>query len=86
MPQATLVLLRHGQSEWNEKNLFTGWVDVDLTELGRSEAVAGGEQLRAAGLLLMCSTPRCSSAPSARRSWRSTRRAASGFPCGGRGG
>ncbi|HEY3833995.1 MAG TPA: phosphoglyceromutase [Acidimicrobiia bacterium] len=50
MPEATLVLLRHGQSEWNELNLFTGWVDVDLTELGRTEAVAGGEQLRAAGL------------------------------------
>ncbi|HEY1737729.1 MAG TPA: 2,3-diphosphoglycerate-dependent phosphoglycerate mutase [Acidimicrobiia bacterium] len=50
MSEATLVLLRHGQSEWNELNLFTGWVDVDLTELGRSEAVAGGEQLRAAAL------------------------------------
>jgi 2,3-bisphosphoglycerate-dependent phosphoglycerate mutase len=50
VPNATLVLLRHGQSEWNEKNLFTGWVDVDLTELGRAEAVAGGEQLRAAKL------------------------------------
>ena len=32
----TLVLLRHGQSEWNEKNLFTGWVDVPLTEKGLS--------------------------------------------------
>ena len=32
---ATLVLLRHGQSDWNAKNLFTGWVDVDLTEKGR---------------------------------------------------
>src|ERR1700682_3574295 len=31
----TLVLLRHGQSEWNRKNLFTGWVDVDLTDMGR---------------------------------------------------
>jgi 2,3-bisphosphoglycerate-dependent phosphoglycerate mutase len=46
----TLVLLRHGQSEWNERNLFTGWVDVDLTDLGRSEAARGGAQLRAAGL------------------------------------
>src|SRR5688572_14465080 len=47
----TLVLLRHGESTWNAKNLFTGWVDVDLTEKGRAEAVRGGEQLRAAGLL-----------------------------------
>ena len=42
----TLVLLRHGESEWNAKNLFTGWVDVDLTEKGRAEAVRGGELLR----------------------------------------
>ena len=40
-----LILLRHGQSEWNEKNLFTGWVDVDLTDLGRAEAIRGGELL-----------------------------------------
>ncbi|MFL6172640.1 MAG: phosphoglyceromutase, partial [Marmoricola sp.] len=48
---ATLILLRHGESEWNEKNLFTGWVDVRLTEKGRAEAVRGGEQLAEAGLL-----------------------------------
>ncbi len=47
----TLVLLRHGESEWNAKNLFTGWVDVDLTEKGRAEAVRGGELLVGAGLL-----------------------------------
>jgi 2,3-bisphosphoglycerate-dependent phosphoglycerate mutase len=47
----TLILLRHGESEWNAKNLFTGWVDVDLTEKGRSEAIAAGDQLREAGLL-----------------------------------
>ncbi len=47
----TLVLLRHGESEWNAKNLFTGWVDVDLTPKGRAEAVAGGELLVAEGLL-----------------------------------
>ena len=47
----TLVLLRHGESDWNAKNLFTGWVDVDLTDKGRAEAVRGGEQLKAAGLL-----------------------------------
>ncbi|WP_372729230.1 phosphoglyceromutase [Nocardioides sp.] len=47
----TLILLRHGESEWNAKNLFTGWVDVDLTEKGRAEAIRGGQQLVAAGLL-----------------------------------
>jgi 2,3-bisphosphoglycerate-dependent phosphoglycerate mutase len=47
----TLVLLRHGESEWNAKNLFTGWVDVDLTEKGRAEAVRGGELLVEAGIL-----------------------------------
>ncbi len=47
----TLVLLRHGESEWNAQNLFTGWVDVDLTPKGRDEAVAGGELLVAEGLL-----------------------------------
>src|SRR4051812_33861025 len=43
-----LVLLRHGQSEWNLKNLFTGWVDVDLTDQGRDEARRGGTDLAAA--------------------------------------
>ena len=47
----TLVLLRHGESEWNAKNLFTGWVDVALTEKGRGEAVRGGELMREAGIL-----------------------------------
>ena len=47
----TLVLLRHGESDWNAKNLFTGWVDVDLNDKGRREAVHGGELLREAGLL-----------------------------------
>ncbi|MFC7401967.1 phosphoglyceromutase [Citricoccus sp. GCM10030269] len=46
-----LVLLRHGQSDWNQKNLFTGWVDVPLTAKGREEAVRGGELLAAEGLL-----------------------------------
>jgi len=41
----TLVLLRHGESDWNAKNLFTGWVDVDLTEKGEQQAVRGGELL-----------------------------------------
>jgi 2,3-bisphosphoglycerate-dependent phosphoglycerate mutase len=47
----TLVLLRHGESEWNAKNLFTGWVDVALSDLGREQAVAGGRMLAEAGLL-----------------------------------
>ncbi|OMH23500.1 phosphoglyceromutase [Tersicoccus phoenicis] len=47
----TLILLRHGQSDWNEKNFFTGWVDVPLTDLGRTEAVQGGELLAQRGLL-----------------------------------
>jgi 2,3-bisphosphoglycerate-dependent phosphoglycerate mutase len=47
----TLVLLRHGESEWNALNLFTGWVDVALSEKGRAEAARGGEQLRDAGIL-----------------------------------
>ncbi|MEO7351508.1 MAG: phosphoglyceromutase [Marmoricola sp.] len=47
----TLILLRHGESDWNAKNLFTGWVDVALTDKGRAEAIAGGEQLVEAGLL-----------------------------------
>jgi 2,3-bisphosphoglycerate-dependent phosphoglycerate mutase len=47
----TLILLRHGQSTWNAENRFTGWVDVDLTDKGRAEAVSGGEQLKEAGLL-----------------------------------
>ncbi|GHC66462.1 2,3-bisphosphoglycerate-dependent phosphoglycerate mutase [Limoniibacter endophyticus] len=46
----TLVLVRHGQSEWNLKNLFTGWRDVDLTEQGRAEAKDAGERLKAKGL------------------------------------
>ncbi len=44
-----LVLLRHGQSTWNRDNRFTGWHDVDLTELGRGEAKKGGQALKEAG-------------------------------------
>ncbi|HEY9390214.1 MAG TPA: phosphoglyceromutase [Mycobacteriales bacterium] len=47
----TLVLLRHGESDWNRRNLFTGWVDVDLSEAGEAEARHGGELLAQAGLL-----------------------------------
>ena len=45
-----LVLVRHGQSEWNLKNLFTGWRDVDLSEQGVAEAKAAGQRLKAEGL------------------------------------
>ena len=48
---ATLILLRHGESEWNAKNLFTGWVDVDINEKGIGEAKRGAELLKAEGLL-----------------------------------
>jgi 2,3-bisphosphoglycerate-dependent phosphoglycerate mutase len=46
----TLVLLRHGESEWNSKGLFTGWVDVGLSEVGAQEAANGGRLLAASGL------------------------------------
>jgi 2,3-bisphosphoglycerate-dependent phosphoglycerate mutase len=45
-----LVLVRHGESEWNLKNLFTGWKDIDLTEVGIAEARAAGRRLKAMGL------------------------------------
>jgi 2,3-bisphosphoglycerate-dependent phosphoglycerate mutase len=51
MSVGTLILLRHGESEWNAKNLFTGWVDVDLSAKGEAEARRGGELLRETGLL-----------------------------------
>lgn len=44
-----IVLMRHGESQWNLENRFTGWVDVDLTEKGRAEAAAAGDLLRAEG-------------------------------------
>jgi 2,3-bisphosphoglycerate-dependent phosphoglycerate mutase len=47
----TLILLRHGNSEWNRKNLFTGWVDVRLSEQGIAEATRAGELLAESGLL-----------------------------------
>ena len=46
----TLVLVRHGQSEWNKKNLFTGWKDPDLTEQGVAEAIEAGKVLNEEGL------------------------------------
>src|SRR5262245_28037585 len=54
MSDRLLVLVRHGQSEWNLKNLFTGWKDVDLTEQGVAEARAAGRKLNAQGLKFDC--------------------------------
>ncbi|NBW73821.1 MAG: phosphoglyceromutase [Microbacteriaceae bacterium] len=50
MAEYTLILLRHGNSVWNQQNLFTGWVDVDLSNLGRQEAQRAGELLAQSGL------------------------------------
>ena len=50
MTDRVLVLVRHGESEWNLKNLFTGWKDIDLTEKGIAEARAAGRKLKAQGL------------------------------------
>ena len=46
MTKSNLVLIRHGQSEWNKKNLFTGWKDPELTEQGIEEAIQAGNQLK----------------------------------------
>jgi 2,3-bisphosphoglycerate-dependent phosphoglycerate mutase len=51
MSERLLVLVRHGQSEWNLKNLFTGWRDVDLTEQGVAEAKEAGRKLKAQGII-----------------------------------
>jgi 2,3-bisphosphoglycerate-dependent phosphoglycerate mutase len=50
MTERLLVLVRHGQSEWNLKNLFTGWRDIDLTAQGVSEARAAGKRLKEKGI------------------------------------
>ena len=52
MTDRLLVLVRHGQSDWNLKNLFTGWRDVDLTEKGVAEAHEAGRKLKAQGIKL----------------------------------
>ena len=46
-----LVMVRHGQSEWNLANKFTGWVDVDLSEQGREEAIEAGKKIKQAGII-----------------------------------
>ena len=55
----TLVLLRHGESEWNSKGLFTGWVDVGLSEIGAQEAANGGKLLPSPACTPRWCTPRC---------------------------
>ena len=50
MTKSNLILVRHGQSEWNKKNLFTGWKDPNLTDLGVKEAIKAGELLKTKGL------------------------------------
>ena len=83
----TLILLRHGESDWNQKNLFTGWVDVDLT--------ATRARPRRAAAASCCATPaccrtwctrRCCAARSAPRTSRSTSPTGTGCRCAGRGG
>ena len=49
-----LILLRHGESQWNAKNLFTGWVDVDLSEKGKTEAARAGQLLNLNSLANEC--------------------------------
>lgn len=61
-----LVLLRHGQSQWNLDNRFTGWVDVELTEQGRQEAATAGKLMKDEGLQFDVAHTRRSSAPSTR--------------------
>ena len=46
MSKYEIVMVRHGESEWNQKNLFCGWFDADLSENGKSEAAAAGKALK----------------------------------------
>jgi 2,3-bisphosphoglycerate-dependent phosphoglycerate mutase len=78
----TLILLRHGESEWNQKNLFTGWVDVDLNEKGIGEAKKRRRAAQGRGACCPTScTPRCCAARSTPRTWRSTRPTGTGSRC-----
>ena len=54
MTKSNLVLVRHGQSEWNEKNLFTGWKDPELTQKGYNEAQIAGRELLDRGYIFDC--------------------------------
>ena len=59
----TLVILRHGESTWNQQNLFTGWHDVPLSDKGRTEAATAGRTMAAAGLFSIRPIHRYWSAP-----------------------
>lgn len=59
----TIVLLRHGESTWNRENRFTGWTDVDLTELGIQEANHAGDLLKTGEWPLTMPTPLISRGP-----------------------
>ena len=83
---STLILLRHGESQWNAKNLFTGWVDVDVNEKGAAEAKRGGELLAEAACCPTSSTPPCCAAPSAPPRSRSAPATGTGSRPGGPGG
>jgi len=54
-----IVLLRHGESTWNKENRFTGWTDVDLSDVGRDEAKKAGQLLKARATCSTWPTPRC---------------------------
>jgi 2,3-bisphosphoglycerate-dependent phosphoglycerate mutase len=73
----SLLLMRHGQSEWNARNMFTGWADPDLTTVGEREAVAAGRLLADHGL-----PPRVAHTSLQRRAIRSTELALAACDCG----
>jgi bisphosphoglycerate-dependent phosphoglycerate mutase len=75
---STLILLRHGESEWNALNQFTGWVDVDINDKGVAEAKKGAELLKAEGLLPDGCTPLCFVARFTPPTWLSTAATATG--------
>ena len=79
---ANLILLRHGESDWNLKNLFTGWVDVDLTATGEAEGAAAASCWSSTGCCPMSCTPRCCAGRSAPRRSRSTSPTGTGSRCG----
>ena len=79
MTNGKLILLRHGQSTWNESNQFTGWVDVDLTEKGEAEAKRGGEMLVEHNILPSVVYTPCCAVRSARRILRLIKLIATGF-------
>ena len=76
----SLILVRHGQSQWNLENRFTGWWDVDLTEQGENEARAAGALLAEKGVLPPAPLPRSRRAQSVRFTLRCMPATACGSP------